>query len=102
MEKKKTKAKYDRWFLIVLAILLWTLVNQLFALCSWLPGNLASFNLWARIIANCIATFGVLWVIKMYIMNTKRQARRKDKIAEEIEKHPELKDILKEIMGGQK
>ena len=97
MEKKKVK--YDMWFLIVLVILLWALVNQLFALCSWLPGNWADFNLWMRVVANCIAVFGVIWVFRMYISNTKRQARRNERVEKAIEEHPELKDIIKDIMG---
>ena len=97
---EKTKVKYDKWFLVVLAILLWTLANQMFSLTSWLPGNWANFNLWGKIAANFIAIFGVVWVTRMYVVNTKRQARRKDKIAAEIEKHPELEGIIKEIMGG--
>ena len=97
---EKTKVKYDKWFLIVLAILLWSLVSQLFTLGSWLPGNWANLNLWLRIVANGIAVFGVVWVLRMYLRNTKRQARRKDRIAAEIEKHPELEGVIKEIMGG--
>ncbi len=97
---EKTKVKYDKWFLMVLAILLWTLANQLFSLTSWFPGNWANFNLWGRVLANLIAVFGVVWVLRMYLRNTRRQAKRKDKIAAEIEKHPELEESIKRIMGG--
>ena len=99
-QKTKTKVKYDLWFLIVLLILLWSLVRQLFELCGILPYDIANFSLWLKIVANAIATFGVLWVTRMYIMNTKLQARRQDKIAKEIEKHPELESIIKDIMRG--
>ncbi len=98
--KSKTKVKYDYWFLIVLAVLLWTLANQMFSLTSWLPGNWANFNLWGRIAANFIAIFGVVWVTRMYVVNTRRQAKRKKRIATEIEKHPELEESIKRIMGG--
>lgn len=99
MEKPKKKVKYELWFLIVLAVLLWTLINQLFALCSWLPCDWANLNLWLRIVANCVATFGVLWVTRMYIINVKKQARRKERTEKAIEEHPELKDIINDIMG---
>ncbi len=98
MAKNKLKVKYDRWFLIVLTILTWALCNQLFALTSWLPVNWADISLWLRVVANLIALFGVLWVLKMYIINTRRQARRKEHIAEVIKNHPELADVIKEIM----
>jgi len=99
LEKPKTKVKYDRWFLIVLAILLWTLVRQLFGLTDILPGNWANINLWLRVAANLIAIFGVLWVIRMYVRNTKRQTRRNERIAKEVEKRPELKGIINDIIG---
>lgn len=103
--KPKTKVKYAKWFLIVLAILLYTLVRQLFEIAPWLLLNWACIDLWLRInfslriIANCIALFGVIWVIRMYIKNTKMQARRKERIGKAIEEHPELEGIIKNIMG---
>jgi len=96
----KKKVKYDKWFLIILAVLLYTLVNQLFALTSWLPGNWANFSLWLKVIANGIATFGVIWVVRMYIINTRRQFRRNERLEKAVEEHPELKGIIKDIMGG--
>jgi len=99
MENKKTKVKYDKWFLVILAVLLWTIVNQLFSLTSWLPGNWANLNLWFKIIASCIATFGVCWVIKIYISNAKRQAARIFRIEQAIKDHPELAGIIKDIIG---
>ena len=97
MAKLKKKVKYDKWFLIVLTILLWSLCRQLFGLIGVIPYDLANYGLWLRLVACGIAIFGVLWVVKMYIMNTKRQARRNERIEKAIRKYPELKGIIKDI-----
>jgi len=97
--KPKKKVRYDLWFLIILVILLWTLAQQLFSFTGLFPEQIANINLWFKIIANCIAIFGVVWVMKMYLINTKKQARRKERMEQAIKKHPELNDIIKDIMG---
>ena len=100
--KPKKKVKYALWFLVVLVVLLWTLLTQLFALCSWLPWNWGNINLWLKILANCIATFGGFWVLGRYIKDTKKQALRRDRIEKAIGRHPEFKDILNDIAGDTK
>lgn len=105
MEKLKGKVKYDRWFLIILAILLYTLIRQLFEIAPWLLLNWIYIDLWPRvnfslrIVALCIAIFGVIWVVRMYISNTKRQARRNERTQKALEEHPELKGIINDTMG---
>lgn len=106
MEKPKRKVKYDKWFLIILAILLYTLISQLFEIAPWLLLNWtgitwqSQLNLSLRVVALCIAIFGVIWVVKMYIINTKMQAGRNERTRKAIEEHPELKDIIKDIVGS--
>ena len=99
MEKTKTKVRFDKWFLVVLGIILWTLCSQAVNLALVLPGSWANFNLWCRLIACCIAIYGDVWVFRMYISNTKRQARRNEQIGKAIKEHPELKSIINDIMG---
>ena len=100
MEKEqKEKVGYSRWFLIILAIVLYTVITQLYALTTWLPGNWANFTLWSKIFASSIAAFGVVWIIRMYLKNTKRQFKRKLKIRQAIIDHPELAEVLKDILG---
>lgn len=100
MKQKKIKPKYDKWFLVVLAILLWTLTGQLFTLASQLPNNWSNLNMWCKVIACTIALYGNIWVIRMYISNIKIQARRKNRIAQAIKEHPELESIINEITRG--
>jgi len=76
---KKVKPKLDRWFLIVLAIILWTLCSQMFNLTSALAFNWTSFNLWCRVIACGIAIYGDIWVLRIYISGAIREAKRKEK-----------------------
>lgn len=79
MKQTKTKPKYDLWFLLVLAVMLYTVVTQLVNFCGLLAVNLLNLGLWARIIATGIATYGVIWIFQMYVKNTRDAARRGEK-----------------------
>jgi len=76
---KKVKPKLDKWFLIVLAVILWTLCSQMFNLASALSCNWANFNLWCRVIACGIAIYGDIWVFRIYISSAIKEAKRKEK-----------------------
>lgn len=99
MEKQKTKVKYDKWFLIVLVILLYTLMKLMIDLIGVIPYNLTNIGLWLRLAACLIAIYGNVWVFRMYISNTRRQARRNERTEKAIKEHPELKDIINDIAG---
>lgn len=66
------KPKYDLWFFIVLAIILWTLatqfINYVFLL---IPLNLTNIGIWARTLATGIALFGAIWVTKVWLRSIK-------------------------------
>lgn len=98
---KKVKPKLDKWFLVVLAILLWTLATQLFNLALLVSDNPANFNLWARIIGSGIAIYGAVWVIRIYIGSAIKKARKARKIEEAIEAHPELEELINDLTKGE-
>ena len=70
-EDKKPKRKYDIWFLIILAVIVWSLARQLVDYAFLIPYNLSNISLWARTIATAIAIYGTIWITKIYIRQIK-------------------------------
>ena len=98
MTNKKARVKYDRWFLMVLAIMLWTLTSHLVGLLSLLPYNLANLNLWARTLASGLGIYGTIWVLRMYLTHVRQTARRIDELDEMLKDEPELKRKIIEVL----
>lgn len=79
----KLKSKYDLWFLIVLTIILWTVATLFVNHVLLLWGNYTNIGLWARTLATGLATFGAVWVIKIYLRSVKGTGKKSDTSFEE-------------------
>ena len=97
-EQKKAKVRYDKWFLIVLMILLFTLATNLVDLSRSLYYDWGNFNRWVRTIACLVAVFGNVWVIKLYLNSTRQKARRIEKLDAVLKDQPEIKAQIIEIL----
>ena len=75
MSEKKIKARYDYWFLMVLAVMLYSLTTAMVNYGSLLALNLANITLWARVLANAIAIFGVMWIFVIYVRSVRIAAK---------------------------
>lgn len=95
---KLTRPKTDRWFLIILGIMLYTLISQLWGFGSLLPGNWGNINLWLRILACIIAVYGDIWVIRIYLGSITKQKRQLDKLETELKNHNDVKKIVEDIL----
>jgi len=69
--KPRKRLKLDRWFMVFMALLLWTLSTILFRYAFDLPYNLANPQLWLRMMAIIIAIFGWVWLFKIYVASVK-------------------------------
>lgn len=101
MEQKRAKPRLDRWFLLVIAMMIWTLIMQVTSLGAQLAVNLADFYLWCRTIASVIALFGIIWVFRIYLSTAVNQARQIKALEEALKDQPEVKEIVINILKGQ-
>lgn len=99
-EEKKKRIKYDKWFVLVLLVLLWTLATQLIDIATVMPYNLTNISLWARLIASSVGLFGAVWVLRSTLTGAKKQQTRITKLDIALKDQPELRkqiiDILEE------
>jgi len=63
----KTKRKFDRWMILVFAILLWALGTILVQYGFMIPALYGSYQFWLRLIAVIIAVLGWIWVFRIYL-----------------------------------
>jgi hypothetical protein len=73
--KPRRKLKLDRWFMVFMALLLWTLSTILFRYAFDLPYNLANYQLWLRMLAIIIAIFGWIWLFKIYVASVRAKSK---------------------------
>ena len=102
MEQRKKQLKYDKWFIMILGIMLWTLTSQLTNLAWLLPGNWLNLTLWSRVIASGLAIYGVVWVFRMYVSNLRRQTRRLRLLEEKLKDQPEIRALVVDVLKGDK
>lgn len=74
--KARPRLKLDRWFMMFMALLLWSLSTILFRYAFDLPYNLLNPQLWFRMLGIIIAIFGWVWLFKIYVASV----RSKDKV----------------------
>ena len=81
-EKKPRRYKFDKWFLCILAVLLWQLAYILFSKYAIaIPQNWTNFAFWLSMLAVIIAILGWIWLFRIYIrsVRTEQDAKRKEK-----------------------
>ena len=75
--------KKDKLFVLILGIVLVNLVYYFAGNLYYLPKNITSFYFWTVLIANGIALWGVLFLLRQY-----RRNRKIAKEAEEANRQP--------------
>lgn len=73
---KVKRLKYDVWFLVVLAVILWSLATQLFNNATVLGLDLTNIHSWARTIATGLAVYGAFWILQIYLRSLKAATKK--------------------------
>ena len=94
------KKRVDRWFVIILGIMLYTLASQLWGMGTMIAYNLGNFTFWMKIVGCLIAIYGNIWVIRIYLSSIIKQNRRMALLDEKLKGNPELQGIVRDILRG--
>lgn len=77
-KKHHKRIQYDVVFIIFIAMILWTLITQLKEWVGYIPANITSVTVWARVAASSIAIIGTVFIFKYYLSSIRKQGREND------------------------
>lgn len=85
-KKPKAKLKLDKWFVILMAVLLWSLGTILFRDYAFqIPYFLADVSFWLRMVAVVFAIFLWMWLWRIYISEVRGRQEIIRNIGERLE-----------------
>lgn len=96
--KPRPRLKLDKWFMVFMALLLWSLGNILFQSAFELPYNLTNPQIWFKMLGIIIAIFGWVWLFKIYVASVREKQGSLHLIC--LECHKELEIVKKHSSEG--
>lgn len=98
MKTTLPRQKKDKWFIVLLAIMLYSLVYMFVLNASLLPYNWGNFRLWVNVIALALSVYGDIWVFRIYLSSIVRHNKKIIELEEKLVNHPDIKKAVEDIL----